>query len=118
MTERYLPKWAQEQMQEKNRIIRTLQTKVTELEKMLFGGGGSMFKIPQDGDTKDLPLPKSVKHMTIELPNGFEIDVYPGSSGNGGIGTDQTIQLQVLSHHGINIFPQSSNTIHIGPRRF
>jgi hypothetical protein len=116
MTERYLPKWAQEQMNAQKREIRQLKERVRELEDTFSGDGKSMFYMTAMGSVKRIGLPSSVEHMKVEMPNGFEIDIQPASGGNGGIGTKDTIQIMVVSHHGLAIQPQASNVIHIGPR--
>lgn len=112
----YLPKWAEEEMNTKDRLIRVLGDRVAELEATLAGNGKSMFSAGNNTSLDLLRLPSSVRDMDIELPNGFKVNVHPASGNNGGIGTKDTIQIQVNSGHGINVFPQSSNTIHIGPR--
>jgi hypothetical protein len=116
VTERYLPKWAQDEMQTKDRLISVLGERVAEVEAALAGDGQSLMSVGRPTDIDALRLPSSARDMYIKLPNGFEVNVYPASEGNGGLGTKDTIQLQIVSHHTMNITPQSSNTIHIGGR--
>lgn len=116
-TERYTPKWAKDWMERDARIIKDLSERVAELESFLCGDGGSLFSMPAPGEIHDMPLPASVRHLNVKLPNGFEVDIMPESGGNGGIGTKDTIQIMVISHHGLTIMPQSGNVVQIGPRR-
>lgn len=115
--DRYLPKWAKEEMARKDRLLQSLGERVAEMDAFLSGDGNSLFSIPDNANTSDYKLPGFARHMTIELPNGFRLDVQPQSEGNGGIGTKDTIQFMVTSHHGLAIMPQSGNVVQLGPRR-
>jgi len=113
----FLPKWAQEQQERDGRTIVALTQRVAELEAALAGDGGSLFHVGSNTSPDFLSLPSSVRHMKLSLPNGFEVDIQPQSAGNGGVGTHDTVQLMVTSHHHMMVVPQAANVVHIGPRR-
>lgn len=114
--ERYAPVWAKQQMERDARVIQALGERVAELEAAMSGNGKSMFKLPQSGSIEDMDLPSSVRHIRIKMPSGFSIDIQPDASGNGSIGTADTVQIMGVSHHGLAIWPQASNVFHISPR--
>lgn len=114
---RYLPKWAQEEMQRKDRVAQELGRRVEELESMIAGDGGSRFSFGHSTDLDSLRLPTSVRSMNLTLPNGFEMSIIPGGDRNGGVGTIDTVEIMVTSHHGLSIWPQASNVAHLAPRR-
>lgn len=113
----FLPKWAQAQQERDGQTIVALTERVAELEATLAGDGTSLFMMAVPGEVRDFPLPGSVRHMRVKLPNGFEIDIQPQSDGNGGIGTKDSIQIMVVSHHGLIIAPQSGNVVQLEARR-
>ena len=119
MAERYIPKWAEAELEELKRENVRLKRENQRLSEALAGDGAGLFSINKGATTEDLVLPSDVHSLRVKLRDRFEITLMPEERTKGKPGTliYDTLQVMVTSHHALAMYPQSGNVVHLGPGR-
>lgn len=119
MAERYLPRWAADEIADLKRDNDRLRSVNRRMEEALAGDGAGLLAIARGVASEDLVLPGDVHTIRARLANGFELTMSPSQRGEVPLGTLRYNMLQVMvtSHHGLAMYPQAGNVIHMGPGR-
>jgi hypothetical protein len=114
---RYIPQWAADDIARLEREKQYLEQRVEALEGALSGDGASAFSVNRGVSTEELSLPSDAHVLRVRLANGFELTFTPEQRGPGSVTHDKpnTVQVMVTSHHGLAVYPQSGNVVHLGP---
>lgn len=100
------------------RELADAQRRVRQLEATLSGDGNGVFRFGRMVQDKEVILPESVNAIRARFGSGFELQMSNDSfTGGGSIGRPGFLQVMTVSHHGMQILPQSGNVVHIGPGR-
>jgi hypothetical protein len=116
MTERYLPKWAKEQIADLERENKRLHGENTFLKAAIEGTKGSdAFEVYRSLAVTPLLLPEDTDHISVKSGPHLELFVRPNrGNSNGGVGTPGTIEVRNQCAGGLYVIHQSGNTMHIG----
>jgi len=116
MNERYLPAWAKKEMDDLKRDNEELKRAMANFVAALQGNGESSFAIGSSSSPDRLILPRDYRDVmswtdratSNEGRDAFTLDLVD----NGG-----HLEVRCSSWHGIALYPQASNVIHVKPGR-